>query len=151
MKRWLPLLGLAVLLLGALIVGSRSSGPQTPQQRADALAGRVKCPTCKGLSVAQSKTELAVAIHDEIERQVNLGKTDAQIISFISSKYGDGLLINPPATGAGAVVWVAPIAFLLVAFAGLVVALRRWSASGRREVDDTDLAAVQRARQAAHS
>jgi cytochrome c-type biogenesis protein CcmH len=150
MKRWLPLLGMALLVLGALVIGTRSTSPQTPQQRADALAGRVKCPTCQGLSVAQSKTELAVAIHDEIERQVNLGKSDAQIISFISSKYGDGLLINPPATGAGAVVWVAPIAFLVVAFAGLVVALRRWSASGRREVDDADLAAVQRARQAAH-
>jgi cytochrome c-type biogenesis protein CcmH len=150
MKRWLPLLGMALLVLGALVIGTRSSSPQTPQQRADALAGRVKCPTCQGLSVAQSKTELAVAIHDEIERQVNLGKSDAQIVSFISSKYGDGLLINPPATGAGAVVWVAPIAFLVVAFAGLVVALRRWSASGRREINETDLAAVQRARQATH-
>ncbi len=149
MKRWVPLAALALVLVVALAVGSRSNGPQTAQQRADALASRVKCPTCQGLSVAQSKTELAVAIHDEIDRQVNLGKSDAQVISYISSKYGDGLLINPPATGAGAVVWVAPIAFLVMAFAALVVTLRRWSATGRRAVDGADLAAVQRAKEAA--
>jgi cytochrome c-type biogenesis protein CcmH len=149
-KRWLPLVALAALLVGALIFGSRSSGPVTPRQRTDAIAARVKCPTCQGLSVRQSKTELAVAIHDEIGRQVDLGKSDQQIVSYISSKYGDGLLINPPATGAGAVVWVVPIVFVIMAFAGLAAALRRWTATGRRGVDDADLAAVRRAQEAAH-
>jgi cytochrome c-type biogenesis protein CcmH len=149
MKRWAPLIAMLVVVVASLVIGSRSSGPATAEQRTNAIAARVKCPTCQGLSVAQSKTELATALHDEIERQVTLGRSDAQIISYISSKYGDGLLINPPATGAGAVVWVAPIAFLVMAFAGLVVALRRWSSAGHRDVDDADLAAVQRAQEQA--
>ncbi len=149
MKRWVPLVVLAVLALMALAVGSRRSSPETPAQRTDAIASRVKCPTCQGLSVSQSRTGLALAIHDEIRRQVDLGRSDPQVMAYISAKYGDGLLTNPPATGAGAVVWVAPIAFLILAFAGLAQALRRWSRSGRRQADAGDLAAVARAREAA--
>jgi cytochrome c-type biogenesis protein CcmH len=148
-KRWLPLLTLAVLAVVALMFGSRSSSPESPAQRADAIAARVKCPTCQGLSVAQSRTGLALAIHDEIRRQVDLGRTDAQVMGYISSKYGDGLITNPPATGAGAVVWVAPIAFLILAFVGLGLALSRWSRTGSRESDYGDPAAVARAREAA--
>ncbi len=149
MKRWLPLMVLSVLAVVALLLGSRDASPKSAAERADAIAARVKCPTCQGLSVAQSRTGLALAIHDEIRRQVDLGRSDAQVMGYISSKYGDGLITNPPATGAGAVVWVAPIAFLILAFAGLGLALRRWSRSGQRVADSGDLAAVERARKAA--
>jgi cytochrome c-type biogenesis protein CcmH len=147
-KRWLPFAALVAVALVTLIVGTRSSGVQTTGQRTESIASRVKCPTCQGLSVAQSKTGISLAIHEEIGRQVDLGRSDAEVVEFISQKYGDGLLINPPATGAGAVVWVAPIAFLIVSFAALAMAFRRWKTTAGRTVDENDLNAVQRARQA---
>jgi cytochrome c-type biogenesis protein CcmH len=150
-KRWAPLLAACLVALLALAIGARPDGKQTPEQRADALASRIKCPTCQGLSVKQSSTGSAAAIREEIGRQVALGRTDEQVVQFISSRYGDELLINPPATGAGAVVWVAPIAFLVLAFAGLAVALRRWSSVARRTPDTDDLDAVARARTATSS
>jgi cytochrome c-type biogenesis protein CcmH len=148
MKRWLPLAVLLLVAGLALGFGGRSSGSQTPAQRADGIASRVKCPTCQGLSVSQSKTGISIAIHEEIDRQVALGRTDAEVIEYISQKYGDGLLINPPATGAGAVVWVAPIAFLIVSFVAMGLAFRRWKSASGRTVDDADLSAVERARRA---
>jgi cytochrome c-type biogenesis protein CcmH len=148
-KRWLPLAMLVGVALVTLVIGGRSSGPRTAAQRTESIASRVKCPTCQGLSVAQSKTGISLAIHEEIGRQVDLGRSDADVISFISQKYGAGLLINPPATGAGAVVWVAPIAFLIVSFAALAMAFSRWKQTTGRTADEKDLHAVQRARQAA--
>ena len=142
-------MALVAVALVALVVGARPDHPPTAADRANSIAARVKCPTCQGLSVAQSRTGLALAIHDEISRQVDLGRSDAQVMAYISNKYGDGLITNPPATGAGAVVWVAPIAFIILAFAGLGVALRRWSRNGDRVNDSNDLAAVARARESA--
>jgi cytochrome c-type biogenesis protein CcmH len=150
-KRWAPLLAACIIAVIALAIGARPQGKQTPEQRADALASRIKCPTCQGLSVKQSSTGASAAIREEISRQVALGRTDEQVVQFISSRYGDELLINPPATGAGAVVWVAPIAFVVLAFAGLAVALRRWSSAARRTPEPEDLDAVARARLAARS
>jgi cytochrome c-type biogenesis protein CcmH len=150
-RRWLPLAAMVLICVGTLVMGSRGRGESTAADRADSIAGRVKCPTCQGLSVAQSRTGLAIAIHEEIQRQVDLGRSDAEVMGYISTKYGDGLIINPPATGAGAVVWVAPIAFVLLGFAGLGVALRRWSSSsptGDRPEASTDLAAIDRAKRA---
>jgi cytochrome c-type biogenesis protein CcmH/NrfF len=46
------------------------------------------------------------------------------------------------------VVWVAPIAFVVLAFIGLAAALRRWSKASLRVVEDDDLAAVRRAQEA---
>ncbi len=149
LKRWLPLAALVLVAVIALSVGGQSKGPQTAAQRAESISSRVKCPTCQGLSVSQSRTGIAIAIHEEINRQVSLGKSDAEVIGYISQKYGDGLLINPPASGAGAVVWVAPIAFFIVAFTALAMAFRRWKNTAGRTVDDADMQAVQRARKGA--
>lgn len=149
LKKWAPLLLMLLVVLGALAIGSfRGSGPQTPEQRTVSIASRVRCPTCQGLSVAQSKTPVSRGIFDEIERRVKLGQTDAQITSYLASRYGDSVLTNPPTNGIGSVVWVLPIFVLIGAGGGLAVALQRWRATrdvGELTPDDQDLAARARA------
>jgi cytochrome c-type biogenesis protein CcmH len=146
MKKWLPLVAMAALIVGALMIGSlRSTGPKTELDRTKSIASRVKCPTCQGLSVAQSKTPVSVGIFDEIARQVAAGKSDAEITSYLATSYGDGVLINPPATGAGSVVWVAPVVVAVGSFGALALALRRWRRPGGTfNAGDGDL--VERAR-----
>jgi cytochrome c-type biogenesis protein CcmH len=148
MKKWLPLMAALVIALVALVAGSSGGQAPTPAERTASIANRVKCPTCQGLTVEQSKTPLAVDIRSQIERQVDLGRTDSEIIGGLTKSYGNTILTNPPATGAGAVVWVAPIAFVVLAFIGLAAALRRWSKASLRVVEDDDLAAVRRAQEA---
>ena len=53
--RWLPWVVLAVVLVVALIIGSGArSGSETVSQRVDRIARDVRCPSCLGLSVAES-------------------------------------------------------------------------------------------------
>ncbi len=152
MKRWLPLLVMVLAVVAAVGIGARGDGsPQTPRERTIEIASRVKCPTCQGLSVAQSKTPVSVGIFDEIERQVSEGRSDAEVMSYLSSRYGDGLLINPPASGAGSVVWIAPIVVLIGGFVVLGFALRRWRTRVGRDLTDDDKAAISRAKAGAAS
>ena len=54
LRRWLPWLALAVVLVVALLAGaSRSHGPTTLEGHVRSVAAQIKCPTCEGLSAAE--------------------------------------------------------------------------------------------------
>ena len=63
------IVGCLLLLVGALFVG-RATESNSVRARTDRIASDIKCPTCQGLSVQQSKAGTAKAIYSEIERQV---------------------------------------------------------------------------------
>lgn len=122
----LPTLVLAVLLGAALWAGARDGGgPPTPAGRATALAGKVRCPTCAGLSAAESDSPAAAAIRSEIRRQVEAGRPDAEVLGWFVGRYGPDILLTPEASGLGAVVWALPVIVLVLALAGLGLAFRR--------------------------
>lgn len=142
----LSLLATLAVLVVALFVGARGAGgPATPEARADHLATKVRCPTCSGVSAAQSDASASVAIRDEIARRVAAGETDGEILRFFVDRYGDDILLTPSASGAGAVVWGLPVVALVLAAVGLVVAFRRWRSRSGGEVSEEDRALVARA------
>ena len=134
-KQWVPMMCMLIIAVGALIIG-RGNAPVTAAARAERIASGVKCPTCQGLSVAQSKAGPARAIYSEITRQVAAGASDDDVRAYLVSRYGVSELLRPEATGAGSVVWIAPVTLLVLAVAGLAVAFRRWRPSGIAATDD---------------
>lgn len=129
MKSWVPWTALAaVVAVGLVIGGAREAGPRTEAERVDAIASEVRCPTCRGLSAAESDAKTAVAIRAEIRDRLRAGQTPDQIRAYLVSRYGDDALLRPPATGVSGVVWALPVAALVVAAAGVGAMLSR----GRR-------------------
>ena len=54
-RTWLVYVVLAVIALSCLVIAStRTPGPLTPEDRVNAVAKTIKCPTCQGESVADS-------------------------------------------------------------------------------------------------
>lgn len=138
MRRWLPWLALAAVLVSALVVGRGSDGPQTPAERSAALSSQLRCPTCQGQSVLDSDAPAAEAIRTEIRRRVDAGESDQDILSYIDGQFADSLLLTPPRSGVGALVWVLPVAAVVVAVAGLAVAFRRWRSGPPPVLSDED-------------
>jgi cytochrome c-type biogenesis protein CcmH len=133
---------LALVLVGALAVGSRGeSGPPTEDQRVDRISSVVRCPTCRGLSAAQSDAPSAEAIREEVRRRVQLGETDAQIKDYLISRYGEDILLQPRSR----VVWVLPVLGVAAAVGGLVLVLRRRGARPGRKASEADEALVAKA------
>ena len=128
LRGWAPWLAIVAVADVALAVGASGGddGPRTPAARAASIAAEVRCPTCRGLSAAESDAKAARAVRDEIRRRVDAGEGDAEIKAYLASRYGEDILLRPPATGAGALVWALPAAGLVVAGAGLGLTLRRW-------------------------
>lgn len=127
MRRWFSYAVLLVIVGTALFLGTRSGdGPATAAERADHISSEVRCPTCEGLSAAESESPASLAIRKEIRRRVDSGQSDDEIRSFLVGRYGHDILLRPGATGIAALVWALPVAVLVCALAGLAVAFRRW-------------------------
>ena len=130
---------LAIVLVGALAVGSRGqSGPPTEDQRVQRISSVLRCPTCRGLSAAQSDAPSAEAIRDEVRRRVQEGETDAQIKAYLVSRYGEDILLQPRSR----LVWALPVVGGAVAVGGLAVVLRRRRVRPGRRASVADEALV---------
>ena len=146
MSRRLVWAAMAVVLVAALAAGSRGrSGPLTEDQRVHRITSVVRCPTCRGLSAAQSDAPAAEAIRDEVQRRVEAGQSDGEIKAYLVSRYGEDILLKPDAKGVGLVVWVLPVVGGAAAVAGLVLMLRRRRVRPGRRVSAADRALVDEA------
>jgi cytochrome c-type biogenesis protein CcmH len=139
---------LLAVVLGALVFGVTDRSAPTRAQRAHSLGESIMCPACGGESVTDSQAPVAKAIRTQIAQLIAAGKSDQQIRDRLVASYGERIELNPPKSGLAGLVWVLPVAALVVAVAGLVVMFRRWRAAPGVEVGPDDLDAVARARRA---
>ncbi|MEN8234669.1 MAG: cytochrome c-type biogenesis protein [Actinomycetota bacterium] len=120
---WLlvPAIAVAVILVG---LWSGEGGAEDPEARAYNLATSLKCPICAGESLAGSQTDLAKDLRARIDEEIAAGRTDAEIIDSFVAAYGEQVLLDPPSTGWGVVLWAVPLG-VLAAGVLAIVGLRR--------------------------
>lgn len=125
MRRWLPwaLLGV-IVVTSAVLAGGRRPAP-SEATRVAAVASTLRCPTCRGLSVADSNAPSSEAIRTEILEQVRAGASDGEIRNHFVARYGRWILLEPERAGVSALVWAAPLVGLMAAAAGLVLIFAR--------------------------
>jgi cytochrome c-type biogenesis protein CcmH len=138
---------MAIVLAVAFGIGvTEGRAPRTEADRVRAIAQEVRCPTCQSLSAAESDAPAAQAVRDEIRDRLRDGQSKGQILAFLASRYGDGILLRPESSGIAGLVWVLPVVAGLLAMAGVAAALRRWRAAApRTAVTDEDRARVEAA------
>ena len=147
-RTWIPIAAMSVVLLVALFLG-RGTASTTFAARAERIASGIKCAVCQGQTIAESKAPSARAIYDEITRQVEAGKSDRDIRGFIAGRYGTELLLRPPSSGVGSIVWIAPVVLGVLALGGLAAAFVKWKPTDDDDLSDADRALVARARRLA--
>lgn len=143
---------LAVLLIGALFVGvTDTGGERSPEARERDIASSVACPVCDGQSVADSDASAARGVRTYIADRVAEGAGDDDIRAELADRFGDQVLLTPGRSGLAGLVWILPVMALVVAFAGLALAFRRWQGRGQAHASDEDRVLVRRAQAAARS
>ena len=95
--------------------------------RARELSKELRCLVCRNESIDESNAELARDLRLLLRERLVAGDSDAAAIDYIVDRYGEYVLLNPRATGANIVLWVAGPVLLLLAL-GIGVAYIR----GRR-------------------
>jgi len=94
------------------------SDPAT-DARLNALASDLRCLVCQNQSIADSHSDLATDLRNEILEMIAAGKTDKEIVDFMVARYGDFVLYRPPFKLATFLLWGGPL--LLLALAVLVL------------------------------
>jgi cytochrome c-type biogenesis protein CcmH len=97
------------------------------QKRAVELSLKLRCLVCQNQSIAESDAELAVDLRKQVREQIAAGKSDDQIIQFMTDRYGDFVLYQPPVKSTTILLWVGPIVLLILGLIGMVFFLRRYT------------------------
>lgn len=123
---WLPALSLwlLLLLLSPIAVPAKEAQPLVDdpvlEKRVMALAEDLRCLVCQNETLAGSHAPLAVDLRQQIREQMKAGKSDQEIVAFMTERYGDFVLFRPPVKITTYLLWFGP--FLLLA-GGIVVQL----------------------------
>jgi cytochrome c-type biogenesis protein CcmH len=130
MRRWLAALLLMLACLAAPL-GHAATNPdellQDPalEQRARDLSKQLRCLVCQNQSIDDSDADLARDLRRIVREQLVAGRSDAQIIEYLTARYGDFVLLKPPVKPATWGLWFGPALVLAIAAAGIVVYVRR--------------------------
>ena len=97
------------------------------EARTSAVASRLRCPVCQGLSIQDSPSELAQQMRGVVRDQLREGKSPTEVEAYFMSKYGEWILLEPRPTGFNVVVYAVPALAVLGGLGLIVVVVRRWT------------------------
>lgn len=95
------------------------------EQRFQHLARQLRCLVCQNESLADSSADLAKDLRFEVFEQMRQGKSDDEIKKYLTARYSDFVLYNPPLRAGTAVLWFGPLAVLLIGAVIVGIILRR--------------------------
>lgn len=121
---------LVVLLIAsgaALAIDTEAAFPDpVKQERYEHLIRELRCVQCQNQSIADSPVGLASDLRREVRELIANGTSDADIKRFMTGRYGDFVLYDPPLTPRTYLLWAAPALLILltVGIAGRVIVRR---------------------------
>lgn len=115
-QRLLTAVMFTAALLFAGVGGWKAASPHpvTFNDRVSAVDATLRCPTCQGLSAADSPSPVAAGIRREVAQQLAAGASETQVRAYFVTRYGTWILLDPPRRGLGWLLWVAPPLLLLI-------------------------------------
>jgi cytochrome c-type biogenesis protein CcmH len=95
------------------------------QHRYETLNRELRCLVCQNQPISDSNAGLAVDLRREVKSMIEAGRTDAEIRTFMTDRYGDFVLYNPPVTARTYLLWAAPVILLAIALYAIFTIVRR--------------------------
>lgn len=136
-------MSLRALLLGAMLAAATSAvhaidaevafDDPALQGRYERLTRELRCPMCQNQAIADSPVGIAADLRRELRDLLAAGRTDAEIFEFMTARYGDFILYNPPVQPRTWLLWAAPGLLLLAGLGSAAVVIVRRS---RAAIDD---------------
>jgi len=123
--RWL----LALVVMSPALLAAQN-GPAVVQEdpldrQVLDIAKSLRCAVCQNQPVSESNADLAKDMRKVIREQLQAGKSREQIVEYFVARYGDYVLMRPPADRAGLPLWLAPPLVLIVLALGGWLFMRR--------------------------
>jgi len=137
---------LMLLCLVGMSVFAQEAKPLTDdpvlEKRLLKLSQELRCLVCQNETLADSQADLAQDLRAQIREQMKAGKTDKEIVTYLTDRYGQFVLYRPPVQPSTYLLWFGPFILLL---GGLALLFRRLK-QRRQLIQESPLSAEQRRR-----
>lgn len=120
-----------LLVLGVPAVAEPPPPPDVPladpaaEAKARAVMAELRCLTCQNQTIADSNAAQAQAMRVEVRERIAAGERPEAVRAFFIERYGDWVSFVPPAREDTALLWAAPLLFLLLGGALVLRRIRR--------------------------
>ncbi len=118
MKRLFMLLSLiSVFMIGhvsATPVDTYKFKSEVNQKRGISLARSLRCPQCQNQDLVDSNSPVAHDLRLQVYKMVDEGRSDTEIINYMTQRYGDFVLYNPRLDGKTYLLWWGPLGLLII-------------------------------------
>jgi cytochrome c-type biogenesis protein CcmH len=136
-----PLLFIVLLIISisSYAVDSRQLSDPKQQESYETLTKELRCLVCQNQTIADSNAELASDLRRQVYEMLQQGKSEQEIIRFMTDRYGDFVLYKPPFEGKTSLLWIAPLVFLLMGLMTVFFVIRRKRATAQIQVDTLEI------------
>lgn len=125
-------LALACSLLagGARATAGPAADDPALEARVQSLANQLRCLVCQNQTIADSHADLAIDLKNQVREQLRAGRSEAEVLDYMTQRYGDFVLYRPPWKASTVLLWTSPLIALL---AGGLLLHRSISRAARRK------------------
>tara|TARA_B110000116_G_C16510758_1_gene435497 strand:+ start:162 stop:569 length:408 start_codon:yes stop_codon:yes gene_type:complete len=88
--------------------------------RARDISKNIRCMVCQNQSIDESNSPLAKDLRILIRNKIKEGNKDKEIYKFLTDRYGDFILLNPPFKLNTFALWSLPFIFFII---GILIVL----------------------------
>jgi cytochrome c-type biogenesis protein CcmH len=141
-KRYFSSTLLALCTLAVVSTQPVSSAEATTQleARAKLITSELRCLVCQNQTIADSNAELAQDLRREVRMLLGQGRTDQEVVDYMTARYGDFVRYRPPVKPSTWLLWGAPALLVVGGFLTLTWVLRRRArlSDEQFEIDEFD-------------
>ena len=85
----------------------------------------LRCLVCQGQTVHDSNSDFALTIKSVVKDKIEEGNNEREIYTFLSEKYGDWILLNPPLKKNSYLLWFLPYLLFILGVIFLFFLLKK--------------------------
>jgi cytochrome c-type biogenesis protein CcmH len=139
---WRRLLIATATLAASASAFAREAPPEAADPAIEArmvrITSELRCLVCQNQTIADSNAALAVDLRKEAREMLRQGKSDAEIVDYMTARYGDFVLYRPPLRATTVLLWFGPALLLVAGGTVLVIVVRRRSRMAADAFDPDD-------------
>lgn len=102
-----------------------TSESQANENLNNKILKNLRCLVCQGQTVQDSNSEFALIIKSVVKDKIKEGNSEKEIYQFLSEKFGDWILLNPPLKKNSYLLWFLPYLLFILGIILLFFLLKK--------------------------
>jgi cytochrome c-type biogenesis protein CcmH len=95
------------------------------EKKYNIIIENLRCLVCQNQSLSESDSNLAKDLRSKVKNMLNSGKSEDDIYKFMSDRYTDYVLYNPPINKSTFFLWFSPFLILFISLVYLYFSFRK--------------------------